>query len=119
MLSYIAICDELLAINRSGQLVKLAPELPSHLSSPFAFDVCDDRLYVLQASYDDDDDDGDRETLELLSLTLEGRPTQRKLTLGDHANGNVRGAFSLSASSEGIYISGWNSNQVRKVSFAG
>ena len=45
VLAYIAIDFKLLAVNRSGKLVRLAGD--TLFENPFAFEVCDDRLYVL------------------------------------------------------------------------
>lgn len=117
LLSYIAVDRELLATNRNGQLVKLvAPDVPFPLN-PFAVDVCDDRLYVLDAWYDEESEDDD---LVLWALTLEGRPTQPPLKVPKmNYYDVVIGNFSLSASPEGIYIADYNNQHVRKVDFAG
>ena len=115
LLSYIAIETQLLALNRSGQLVKL--DLPCRPQNPFAFDVCDDRLYVLNTSYDEENNS---DNLELLSLTLEGHPTQRPLKLAKiEDDDDVTGDYGLSASPEGIYVANYSCCQVRKVGFAG
>ena len=60
------------------------------------------------------------EALELLSLTLEGCPTQPPLRLTKVKRDDaVSGAFDLSASSEGIFIADFNNRRVLKVGFAG
>lgn len=120
-LCYIGIAEELLAINRSGQLVTL-PHV-AHTHCPFEFDVCDGRLYVLDECSDDSDDSDDQiRWLELLSLTLDGRPTQPPLNLRNYLpadDGDVAGYFSLNATPNGIFITDWSNGKVCRVSFAG
>lgn len=118
LLSYIVVEYQLFVLNRSGQLVKLAPGSQdfNFSSIPFTFDVCEDRLYVLNALYDEHTD---AEGLELLALTLEGHLTQPPVNLVELCNGlSPHSAFSLSASPEGIYIADYHHPQVFKVALA-
>jgi hypothetical protein len=116
LLSYIIIDQELMAINRSGQLVGLARDCPFYPLNPFRFDVCDDRLYVLDAPIVDDDTD--QEQLELLSLALDGRPTQTPLKL-ETPDDDIKGQFSLSASPDGVFVADFQNSKVWRVAFAG
>ena len=116
LLSYIVVECQLFALNRSGQLVKLAPGSQDYLSDPFAFDVCEDRLYVLNALRDEDTE---AEGLELLALTLEGHLTQPPVNLVELGyDRDIMRSFTLSASPEGIYIADYDNPQVFKVALA-
>jgi len=118
VLSYVSFDGVMHAVNRSGEIVSLAPECST--SYPFAFDVCDGRLYVLDSTSDDELDEN---SASLLSLTLDGRPTQSplKLEIGSQGYGldEIIDFFHLSASPSGIYISDRGQKQVRRIVFAG
>ena len=118
VLSYVSFDGVMHAVNRSGEIVSLAPECST--SYPFAFDVCDGRLYVLDCT---SDEELDEDSVSLLSLTLDGRPTQSplKLEIGSQGYGldEIIDFFHLSASPSGIYISDRGQKQVRRIVFAG
>ena len=119
VLSYVSSFDGVMrAVNRSGEIVALAPEC--NTTFPFAFDVCDGRLYVLDSTSDDELDEN---SASLLSLTLDGRPTQSPLKLEIGSQGyelwDITHNLHLSASPSGIYISDRVQKQVRRIVFAG
>ena len=118
VLSYVSFDGVMRAVNRSGDIVALAPECNTNY--PFAFDVCGGRLYVLDITYDDELGET---SAALLSLTLDGRPTQSPLKLEIGSQGyelfDVIDYLHLSASPSGIYISDYQQKQVRRIVFAG
>ena len=134
VLSYVGRPGRLHAINRSGQLVELHDDLRDAFHAfdsrvhvdPFDFHVHDDRLYVLDSRYDDEEDTC---ACALQSLTLDGRPTQPPMILENDTNlaleGDAGGRptwdgdVTLHASPEGIYIGNKVDNEVRRIIFAG
>ena len=110
------------AVSRSGEMVQLPerPEMELESWMPFACDVCDDRLYVL--NYNRSHKSG----VELHSLTLDGRPTQSALKLTCWVVGEswrefdwTFADFQLSASPQGIYILDIEEKEMRRVILGG
>jgi hypothetical protein len=110
------------AVSRSGEMVQLPerPEMVLESWMPFACDVCDDRLYVL--NYNRSHKSG----VELHSLTLDGRPTQSALKLTFWVVGEswrefdwTFADFQLSASPQGIYILDIEEKEMRRVILGG